>query len=252
MKIFKTLFVIAFFTLYTINAAQSVFYGSVQFPSKVENPPHLTLLFKGSEYALMLDKDSKISKKGTFEIYEEHDCGEFYILITEHIKLPLTPDFEFLETAANYRLFKLTRTSKMKEVVSTATEQLYEKPTVTLEPVEYWIIEELDVKDEHGVCMQRTIPKNSIILLMNPQFIIKLESEEWKSDDIYIKLPKIIFDNDIDEKKLQDMSTKMLFASIDLRCLHKKMTKTTKTCAQNRIISVPDPLNCYIHNHAPV
>jgi hypothetical protein len=67
------------------------------------------------------------------------------------------------------------------------------------------------------------------------------------------KQAKIVFQTTfVDEKTLQDVSTKMLFASIDLRCLHKKMTKTTKTCAQNRIISVPDPLNCYIHNHPSV
>lgn len=95
MKIHRNLLAIALFTLSNACAVQSVFYGSVQFPSRIGTPPPLTLLFKGSEYTLMLDKDSKVSKKGAFEIYEERDCNEFHILITEHIKLPLTPDFEF-------------------------------------------------------------------------------------------------------------------------------------------------------------
>lgn len=250
MKLNKLLILLMLFTAHGIYAAQSVFYGLVHFPSKIENPPPLTLLFKGSEYNLMLDKDSKVSKKGMFEIYDERDCAEFHILITENLKLPHTPDIECLETSKNhpYKLFKLTRRTKTREITSPySIDNCTFKPIISLELVEYWEIAELD-NNEPSI----KIPDNTIILLMNPKFIIKLNSEIWHHDDAFIKLPHIIFDDALDEKTLQEVSTKMVFASLDLRCLHKKITKTTKSCAQNCIISVPDPLNCYVSNHARV
>jgi hypothetical protein len=251
MKIFNTFLVIALVSAhscYALPSSQVCFYGTIQFPSKTENPPPLTLLFKGTEFALILDKDSKISKRGMFEIYEDRDCSEFHILITENLKLPNTLDIEYLETSNShpYKLYKLTRKAKTREIVnSVGSEQLGTQPTVSLELIEYWDIEDLD-------CNEPTIkiPDNTIILLMNPQFIIRLITETWHPNDAFVKLPRILFDDSVDEKALQEVSTKMVFAAIDLRCLHKRMTKTTKACAQNRIISVPDPLNCYVSNHA--
>ncbi len=221
-------------------AAQSIFYGSIQFPIQIKNPPPLTLLFKGSEYTLMVDKDGNVSKKGTYEIYEESDCQQLYILITENLKLPTTPDIAYLETAIghSYKLYKLTRCYKKREIPLSQEES--SKPAVMVEAVQYWEIEEIK-SDESSI----KIPDNTIILLMNPVFITEITSEPWRSDDAVIKLPTIIFDDTINEKALQEVSTKMLFATIDLRCLHKKITKTTKAYAQNRILSVPDPLNCY-------
>lgn len=250
MKII-TILLIAFFTMIDADATQSIFLGTVQFPSKIDNPSPLPLLFKGSEYTLMLDKDSKIPKRGFFEIYDERSCCEFYFLITERIKLPESADFKFLETVSEYRLFKLTRDSKTKEVITNAL-ALEENQSIKVEQIEYWIIEEIASKDEQGTLIQRTIPENCIIILTKPTFISRVESEEWKNDDIYIKLPKLIFDDMVDEKTWQEVCSKMLFAAIDLRCLHKKMTKTIKSCAQNCILSVPDPLNCYISTHARV
>lgn len=229
------------FCFFTMYAAQSIFYGSIQFPAHIKNPPPLALLFKGCEYTLMVDKDGTVSKKGTFEIYEEGDCHQLYLLITEHLKLPATPDIEHLETEAghSYKLYKLTRCFKKREV-PLIQEDPNAKPAITLESIQYWEIEEVTSQDP-----SIKIPDNTIIFLMNPAFIADIASEPSRSDDAIVKLPSIVFADSINEKALQEVSTKMLFATLDLRCLHKKITKTTKTYAQNRILSVPDPLNCY-------
>lgn len=227
-------------------ATQSVFLGTIQFPSKIENPSPYPMFYKGTDCTPKINKDTYISKKGVFEIYENHNCNQFHLLITEKIKFPESADFKFLETEAPYRLFRFTRESKIKELITTTTN---DKPILTTEHVEYWKIDELNGYDENGAVLVCAIPEDTIILYTNPTFVNKIESEEWKADDIFIKLPKIVFDEAIDEKILSDVSTKMLFAAIDLRCLHTKVTKTSKPYAQNCIISVRDPLNCYVSSH---
>lgn len=247
MKILYTLIMAAAVISSMNYATQSIFLGSIQFPSKIENPAPFPLLYKGNKYSLLISKDSKVSKKGIFEIYEDHTCNQFHLLITEHIKFPESADFELFETESNYKFFKFTRASKSKELITTSS--LHDKPLVSIEEIEYWNIEKFKDRDESGTIIARTIPEDTIILLTNPTFICKVESEEWKADDIYIKLPKIYFDEEIAEQMIQEASARMLFAAVDLGCLHTKITKTTKPHAQNCIISVRDPLNCYISNH---
>jgi len=62
---------VAFFTCSMSSATQSIFLGTLQFPSKIENPAPYPLFYKGTYPSLQIDKSSQISKKGFFEIYEE-------------------------------------------------------------------------------------------------------------------------------------------------------------------------------------
>lgn len=233
MNLLKTMAIMTVFALCPLNATQVVYNMSVQYPVKILQRPSLVAFYKGGEYLL---------KEGAFEIYDARNCTEFHIIITANIKLPHTPDITFLETSHDYpyKLFKLSRRSKTREVVGS-------QGPVQLEVIEYWDIQEL-VNNDPVI----KIPDNSIIFLMNPAYIIKLASESWKPDDIFIKLPTLIFDETIDEKTLHEASTKMLFAALDLSVFHKKITKTVKHFAQNRILSVQDPLNSYISNHPRV
>ncbi len=233
MKLFPLLLVLTFI----FNTAFPIPYNlRIQFPSKTQSKPSLIALYKGCEY---------VSTDGIFEIHDERSCSEFHVLITENLKLPNTPDIEYLETSPNhsYKLFKLTRKVTIKETTTPAQEITGSKPSLILEPMEYWDIEELN----HNEAALR-IPDTTIIMLMNPDFIKELISETWRPDDSFIKLPKCIFNDEIEEKMLQEVSTKMVFASLDLRCLHKKVTKTTKSCAHNKVISVLDPIHCYALN----
>jgi hypothetical protein len=247
MKLCKVFFIIALFTHSLSYTAQSLFEGVVQYPSKIESPSPFPIFYKGSFTTLQISKDMQLPKKGTFEIYEDRRCDQFHLLITEKIKFPDSPDFEYFETDGPYGLFKIVRTTKMKELITTSSNS--DKPIITIEEVEYWKIEEINTLNDDGTQQMRSIPEDTILFYTNPVFIDKIESEEWKPDDIYIKLPKIFLDEKIEEKILQEVNTRMLFAAVDLRCFHTKITKTTKPYAQNCIISVRDPLNCYISNH---
>lgn len=254
MKILKALLVVAFIAHQITPATQSIFYGSVQFPVKIKNPLPLPLFFKGCSYTLMLDKDTTFSRRGTFEIYDERNSQQFYILITEKPPKPKkhdpnSHDIEFLEITNDhpYKLYKLIRASKTREVTTGTNNALGLKPIISLEVVEYWEIDQPN--HEEGALK---IPDNTIIFLMDPAFIANIVSEPWKPDDIFIKLPTLYFDEAVDEKKFQEASTRMILSALDLSVLHKKITKTTKPCAQNRVLAVQDPLNCYVSNHPRV
>lgn len=247
MKLLKISFIIALFTYSLSYPVQSLFSGIVHYPSKIANPSPFPVFYKGSFTTLQLSKDMQLPKKGTFEIYEDRQSDQFHLLITEKIKFPDSADFENFETDGSYRLFKFVRSAKMKELIATSSNS--NKPIITMEEVEYWKIEEIDTLDENGVQQPRSIPEDTILFYTNPTFIDRIESEEWKPDDIYIKLPKVFIKENVEEKVLQEVNTRMLFAAVDLRCFHNKITKTTKPYAQNCIISVRDPLNCYISNH---
>lgn len=247
MKLFKIFFIIALFTHSLSYSVQSLFQGVVQYPSKIVSPSPFPIFYKGSFTTPQISKDMQLPKKGVFELYEDRASDQFHLLITEKIKFPDSADFKQFETDGPYRLFKFVRSTRMKELITTSSNN--DKPVITLEEVEYWKIEETNTLDENGVQQPRSIPEDTILFYTNPLFIDKIESDEWKSDDIYIKLPKIFIDEHIEEKILQEVNTRMLFAAVDLRCFHTKITKTTKPYAQNCIISVRDPLNCYISNH---
>lgn len=266
MKI-VTVFLAATLVISTINnATQSVFYGSVQFPLKIKNPLPLPLFFKGGSHTLMLDKDTTFSRRGAFEIYEDRNCQQFHLLITEKPPRPNkhdsndahdpnkhnpndAHDIEFLEIPRSqpHKLFKLTRASKTREVTGANNSTLGSKPVVSLEVIEYWEIEQLNHEEDII-----KIPDNTIIFLMNPDFITTIVSEPWKPDDIYIKLPVLHIDDTIDEKKFHEASTRMILSALDLSVVHKKITKTTKPCAQNRVLAVQNPLNCYVSNYPRV
>lgn len=252
MKLLNTMgimIVFALSSLHMTDAASIVYYNmAVHYPIKTIKRPSLVALYKGGVYAL---------KEGSFEIYDERDCDEFHIVITTNIKLPNSSEINGLETAEDcpYTLFKLMRKSKTREIQAN---HLSCAPVilgpVQLEVIEYWDIQEVktnkqDQESNHSVIK---IPDNTIIVLMNPDYITKIVSEPWKPDDIFIKLPTLIFDETIDEKSLHELATKMLFASVDFSAFNKKVTKTSKTIAQNRILSVQNPLNSYISNHPRV
>lgn len=237
--------------LYSFNAisAQSIYVGSIQFPIKIECPPALpSILYKGREHTVDIDmQESRAPRKATYELYEDRFCQEFYVLITEYLKVPNANDFAHLETSVNhpYKLYHVQRSSKIK---TESDEHVAQQPTSSSlqslgnERIEYWEIKELDTTNP-----EIAIPDNTIIFFMNPTFV-DLVTETWRPDDAVIRLPMIMFKNTLDEKTLHDVGAKMVCAILDFKCIHKKPTKTTTAFAHNRSVAVPNPLNRYLLN----
>ena len=227
------------------NSFQSDYIGDIQFPMSIESiPPLPPILYKGTEHPIDLDfQGNRVPRKARYELYEHRMCQEFYMLITEYLKVPDSNDFAHLETSAKYpyKLYHIQRATKIKTIVDEHQTMSAVQPAVG-ERIEYWEIKELDNTNP-----EIAIPDNTIIFLMNPTFV-DLISEPWRPDDAVIRLPTILFKNTLDEKTLHDIGAKMVCAIVDFRCIHKKPTKTTTAYAQNRSIAVPNPLNRYLLN----
>ena len=226
-------------------SAQSIYVGKIQFPLGVECPPALpSILYKGREHTIDIDKhDTRVPRKATYELYENRFCQEFYILISEYLKIPNANDFAHLETSDQhpYMLYQIKRMATTKTLV----DEHQTGTAVQLVPgerIEYWEITKVDSKNPEMV-----IPDHTLIFLMDP-FFVEVISESWRPDDAIISLPTIKFKDSIDETTLHTIGAKMVCAILDFKCIHKKPTKTTATFAQNRTIAIPNPLNRYVLN----
>lgn len=228
-----------------VYCAQSIYVGKVQFPLGVECPPALpAVLYKGREHSVDIDKHgTRLPHKASYELYEDRCCQEFYILITEYLKIPHANDFAHLETSERhpYTLYHAKRMITTKTLVDehqTGTSA----PLVPGEKIEYWEIKTVDTPEPEMI-----IPDHTIIFLMNPSFVEVL-SESWRPDDALIPLPVIKFKDSVDETTLHTIGAKMICAILDFKCIHKKPTKTTALLSQNRTIAIPNPLNRYLLN----
>ncbi len=241
----KVIFLAVILQCFNAYSAQSIYVGKIQFPVGVECPPALpSILYKGREHSIDIDKhDTRIPCKATYELYEDPLCKEFYILITEYLKIPNANDFAHLETSDQhpYTLYQVKRMTATKTLIDehqTGTSI----PLAPGEKIEYWEITKVDSKDPEMI-----IPDHTLIFLMNPSYV-EVITESWRPDDAIISLPTIKFKDSIDEKTLHAIGAKMVCAIVDFKCIHKKLTKTTAAFAQNRTVALPNPLNRYIVN----
>lgn len=241
----KIIFLAIIFCCFQSYSAQSIYVGKIQFPLSIECPPALpSILYKGREHTIDIDKqDTRTPRRAAYELYENRLCQEFYILVTEYLKVPHTNDFAHLETSDQhpyvlYHVKRMVTTKTLVDEHQTGTAS----PLLPGEKIEYWEVAKMESKDPEIV-----IPDNTLIFLMNPSFVDVI-SESWRPDDAIIPLPIIKFKDTVDEKTLHAIGARMVCAILDFKCIHKKPTKTTAAFAQNRTIAVPNPLNRYIMN----
>ena len=142
----KVFFLAVILQCFNVYSAQSIYVGKIQFPG-VECPPALpSILYKGREHSIDIDKhDTRIPRKATYELYEDRLCQEFYILITEYLKIPHANDFAHLETSYQhpYALYQVKRMTTIKALVDehqTGTST----PLAPGEKIEYWKVTKMD------------------------------------------------------------------------------------------------------------
>lgn len=219
-----------------MTASKITFFGTIQYPLSIINPPALSPLFyRGQEISINPTISDTTPKRSTYEITENKNIAQIYIIITEGLTLPKNNEFMAFETAEQfpYRLFKLTMAHKELICDNSITK-------TSIEPQKTWVIEELP-HDQAVI----TLPENTIIFFMDPTFVT-LQEVCWACNDTVCKLPTIIFDDKLDQKTLESLTKKVLLSScLDFRLLHKKV-KPIQKMAHNRIISVPGPQNRFI------
>ena len=213
---------------------QATFHGIIQFPEQVQNPPTLSLFYKGQEVPVEVDSDGATPKKGYYTILENTRCSELYLIVTQGLQLPDSSEVYAFKTSPEhpYHLYKITHKPVEPREVEPLSQDTVK--TDTNQPATYWAIERITPETR-----SITLPDNTLILLLNPQ-VISLEHEPWSSKDTIIKLPRLVFNNDLDEPSTQELGTKMALTALDYRALHKKLLHNTKL-VQSRILSVALP-----------
>lgn len=213
---------------------QAAFHGIIQFPEQVVHPPALSLFYKGQEVSVEIDSAGSVPKKGYYTILEKTQCSELYLIITQGLQLPDSSEVYALKTSPEhpYHLYKISH----NPIEFHASEPLSQDTvkTDTNQPATYWTIERI-MPESRSIAL----PDNTLILLLNPQ-VISLELETWNTKDTIIKLPRLVFNNDLDESSTQELGTKMALTALDYRALHKKLLHNTKL-VQRRTLSVALP-----------
>lgn len=77
------------------------------------------------------------------------------------------------------------------------------------------------------------IPPNSVIVLIPPKYIERLEAWETKLPSNYIKLPAIVLKKDVAGKSLERISAKSLLYSLDKTVFHEPIKELRKVDQSN-------------------
>ncbi|MGE0009711.1 MAG: hypothetical protein AB7F19_04150 [Candidatus Babeliales bacterium] len=216
---------LAFCMLVTLLVGQEVmaarFLGTVVYPQKIKQTAEIKILYKGDEYAVEADT---VPGLGHYQLMERLDSKEFYVLISESLKLPNGTGFECFETSSQfpYKLFKIAQSSIM---------QPDEKGT--MQRVNGWDIKELDNKES------REIPINTIVFLLPAAFVTGLESQTWRKDDQVAWLPRVVLDASLTEERLKEGVIKMLCTLMDFKPFHARFQQHVAQVASNCVVSMP-------------
>lgn len=216
----KLFFLVSFFAVsfgFTQAAPQKYFLsGDIDFPKGVKEPKIFPFFYKGTTKSIEIDHHSKSPKKGYFDIYDEKDNTELYIIITEYLSIPKNSEITQHYTSPRhaYRYFKITKNASKG-----------------------WTVQEL--KATNPVL---PIADNTLIFFMNPDYIKALIPATGSSK----RLPTLVFKDTITQKEFEDSAGLMMSASLDFKPFHKKETKTSVAFAQKSIISLPAPDNKYL------
>lgn len=85
-----------------------------------------------------------------------------------------------------------------------------------------WLIAQTDLGNKKNM---RLIPENAVIVLINPEHVISLESEMW--GDRYAnmaRLPKIVLKKDLQAQTIFQMADHSALAALDLDAFHRRPT----------------------------
>ncbi len=213
---------------------QITLFGSIHSPHSIEDLVGLPVFYKGGEYTVAVDKESEI-KKANFELYDEEKPRELYILVinADDLKIPNDNHVEHLEIKPKtaYKLFKLSRFAVDLPEID-PLDLLNNKKLI--DRYDSWKVEEIVLKDGEYV-----VPDNTMIIFIAPEFVEKLEVEQWLSSGTGMKLPRLVLKKSLTPDMIKTMCDAMVLGAINFRAFHKKPFKAIVPCAQNRLLSMP-------------
>jgi len=173
-------------------SADWILKGMIEAPVDWDKVPEFRVFFEGKEYTT--DSEGFIS----FPV-EEKDFKKYSILICKQF----IPTFQDVN---NIEHFSINPGKSYKYI--TFKKSLFDEGE--------WIR-----KDKTLNKKQFVVPKNCLIMIINPKYVDKVE--EWKMNlaKNFVKLPKIVLKKDLDQKKVSREAAKSLLYTLGDKVFHE-------------------------------
>lgn len=175
------------------------YIGSFKFPGHTsEHPlPNIPVYYKGNR----ITTQEGPYEKREYVITDSKKLTELSIIVTSKLKAPTTNTIAQFEMPqdAHYTHYSLTRTSIVKDGEETFDET--------------WNIQ------THTGTGTVAVPNESLVILVDPSCIQTIQTVIWQKEGISLKLPTIIFKNDLQKATGYARS---LLANLDVVPFHKK------------------------------
>lgn len=203
---------------------QTLFMGTIQWPTLLKKVPSLRLYRAGHQLAVETNNETRQS---TYSLPELKDVSLLTMIIIEpdHIKQVMAEDNTVNHLAitknAPYKCFQIIRTHEQQEPIKEGEKGLI---------VEGWKVEQRRLRDD-GI-----IPDDALIICYNPGFI------EEVSGGNTIDLPTIHIDNTIvkkigSEEALHDAADAYLITCLNLDTIHTKLTFDVKQHQEKKLVA---------------
>lgn len=202
-----------------IMTKNNILLGSIQFKQPVDREVELPILYKGKEYVAKVETNGD-TRKAHFELYEEEKISEMYLLVTEYLSIPESPDIQYLTTSNmhDHHFYKLTKIS-------------CDEPKSIFET---WRIQEITSSKK-----EITIPDSTIIVFMSPDALESIQPLTWTKDSNVIHFPVLKLKETLTKHDLYRIADKMKLAFLDFKFLHKKANLASIPFSNNRLLSMP-------------
>ncbi len=195
-----------------LNAYKTIpFIGKIKFPQAVRTIPALSGYYEGQRFAIN-NCDSSNKQNVCFQINESPSCNTLGIVFTSKV-IPTGTNKHILAlkipSKVDYAFYQLSKISVINDM---GTDCRY-----------CWKIEKQDLNNN------KDLPKNTIIILLNPEFIKSLHTKAWKTDDHFACLPTIMISQKKGiDKKIQKAAISLKLAAMDVNAFHSVGNIKTK------------------------
>jgi hypothetical protein len=205
-------------SVYARPATKTTFIGSVGFPNQCKSSRCLTAYYKGCKVDIT---------QRSYTIKDRIDHDEFYYLFTLD---PIHPESHTKDVPNTFRHFKMPasntyacyKVSKNPVYWNARFSPQYARSMGPEKAKDAWHIQNVTLPVEQDKKVIH-LPEHTIIFLISPSFVDRLETEDWDTEMNTTKIPKVVLKN-VSEKEFNTMVNHAAMLTSDLDVFHRKPT----------------------------
>lgn len=210
LYIFSFLIVLNSYTSKGTGNLRSELIGFIKFQEEHDKIPEFRFFFEGKE--TVNNSDGIYS----FPLDTKEPFEKFYILLCKSYKINMeklnTINNLSISPDKNYRYFKFKKNFSGQ-----------------------WCYKEKKLDKKFFI-----VPKNCIIMTINPKYVSNIEPWNIKLSDNFVKLPQIVLKTDLDFNKLKREAAKSLLYSLDTNLFHEQVRDKIKKEKDNVTLALKD------------